>query len=183
MTSSSIVSRYAGALADAATSRGAGIAPQRVAEELRGFADVLASSLELQHALASPAIPASRKKAVVGALAERLQLSRISRNFLFVAIDHRRIAALADIVHGFEVELDNRLGFARAELVSAADLDHVQQESLRERLQVVAGKKIKMKYSVNPDLIGGVVARIGSTVYNGSVRGQLEELGRRLAAE
>jgi F-type H+-transporting ATPase subunit delta len=112
-----------------------------------------------------------------------LKLSRITRNFLFVLVDHRRIAELTGILHSFEIIADERMGFAHAEVAAARDLTEAQREALHAQLERMTGKRIRMRVSVDGSLIGGVVARIGSTVYDGSVRGQLDSLGRRLAAE
>jgi F-type H+-transporting ATPase subunit delta len=119
----------------------------------------------------------------VGRLADALGLSRIARNFLFVLIDRRRIAALESVLHTFEIIVDERLGFARADVASPNELDEAQRTALSAQLERMTGKHIRMRFAVDPSLIGGVVARIGSTVYDGSVRGRLDTLGRRLAAE
>jgi len=113
----------------------------------------------------------------VGAL---LDLSQVSRNFLFVLVDHRRIAVLPDILQSLEVVLDQRLGFARAEVLAARELTEAQRTALHGELERISGKRIRARFGVDASLIGGVLARIGSTVYDGSVRGQLETLGRRL---
>jgi F-type H+-transporting ATPase subunit delta len=107
----------------------------------------------------------------------------VARNFLYVLIDHRRIAALDGVLHSFEIIVDERMGFARAEVSSAKDLSDAQRTALSAQLERMTGKRIRMRYAVDPSLIGGVVARIGSTVYDGSVRGQLDSLGRKLATE
>jgi F-type H+-transporting ATPase subunit delta len=120
---------------------------------------------------------------VVNRIADALQLSRIPRNLLFVLIDHRRIASLAGIIQTLEVVLDERLGFARAEVSSPRELTGEQRAALNSRLEQLTGKRIRMRFAVDDSLIGGVVARIGSTVYDGSVRGELASLGRRLCAE
>jgi F-type H+-transporting ATPase subunit delta len=175
--------RYARALADAVTKPSAGVDSHQISRELQAFDAVLSASPELRHALSSPAVPGPRKKAVVNRLADPLALSRISRNFLFILIDHRRIAALADVLKAFEMELDNRLGLARVEVTAARELDPRQREALIQDLEKLTRKRVRLQFSVDPALIGGVVARVGSTVYDGSVRGKLESLGRRLAAE
>ncbi len=182
MISSAIVGRYASALADVVTGPTGMDAGQAIGE-LRGFEAALGESVELRHALASPAVPPGRKRAVVGRLAERLGLSRIVRNFLLVLADHRRMAALSLMIDAFEISLDERLGFLRAELRSALELDERQRAALTQELSTLTGKKVRARFAVAPELIGGVVARIGSTVYDGSVKGQLEVLARRLAAE
>jgi len=121
---------------------------------------------------------------VMGAdVASRLKLSPIARNFLFVLIDHRRITQLGAILAGFELIVDERLGFARAEVTAPAELSDAQRGAITAQLEQVTGKRMRTHFSVDPALIGGVVARIGSTVYDGSVRGQLQALGQRLSTE
>jgi len=181
MTLSAVATRYANALADVVTAGGPALAV--VLPELRSFEAALQASPELQNALITPAVPATRKKAVVGRVADVLQLSKISRNFLFVLIDKRRITSLAAILHSFELILDERMGFARADVASARELSEPQRAALSAELGRLTGKRIRMHFTVDGALIGGVVARIGSTVYDGSVRGQLETLGRKLATE
>jgi F-type H+-transporting ATPase subunit delta len=183
MTLSAVNTRYANALADVVTASGSAVRPQDAVSELRAFAAALEGSTELQNALVTPAVPAGRKRAVVGRIAEILKISRISRNFLFVLIDHRRIAALSDIINSFEQTVDERLGFARADVSAAREMSEPQRASLASVLERLTGKRIRMRFTVDERLIGGAVARIGSTVYDGSVRGQLASLGHRLSAE
>jgi F-type H+-transporting ATPase subunit delta len=183
MTSSAVTSRYAGALADVVTGKASPRDPQETLRELREFAAALAESPELRVVMASPAVPGSRKRAVIGRICDKLGLSRVVRNFLFVLVDHRRMDALTEITEHFEIQLDERLGFQRAEITSAAALDESQRADLVRQLAGVTGKQVRPKYAVDANLIGGVVARVGSTVYDGSVRGRLRALERRLAGE
>jgi F-type H+-transporting ATPase subunit delta len=183
MTLSAVASRYASALADVVTAGGSVLRPQDALSELRSFEALLLSSPELHNALSTPAVPGSRKKAVAGRLADLLNLSRIGRNFLFVLIDHRRIDSLSQIIQSFELIIDERLGFARADVSSARELSETQRAALSLQLEKLTGKRIKMRLTVDESLIGGVVARIGSTVYDGSLRGQLASLEGRLCAE
>lgn len=183
MTHSALSTRYANALADVVTSGAAGINAETALTELHAFERVLHSSGELRNALTSPAVPPSRKRAVVGRIADQLKLSRVTRNFLYVLIDKRRIASLADIIQSFETVADERLGFARADVTSARELNEHQRRALSAQLERLTGKRIRARYGVDGSLIGGVVTRIGSTVYDGSVRGQLDSLGRRLSTE
>jgi F-type H+-transporting ATPase subunit delta len=182
MTLTAVAARYANALADVVTAGSSPLNPQQAVAELRSFDSLLSGSAELHNALVTPAVPGSRKKAVVGRLADSLQLSRITRNFLFVLIDHRRIASLSDIIRTFEEVVDARLGFAQADVSSPNELNDAERRALTERLEKLTGKRIRMRFSLDPSLIGGAVARIGSTVYDGSVRGQLAALERRLSA-
>jgi F-type H+-transporting ATPase subunit delta len=181
MTLSAVATRYARALADVVTASASTLHPDTVVSELRAFEEALQSSAELRNALMSPSVPASRKRAVVGRIADTLQFSRISRNLLFVLIDHRRLPSLPAVVHSFEMIVDQRLGFARAEVASARELTEAQRTALNAELERLTGKRIRMRFAVDESLIGGVVARIGSTVYDGSVRGQLSSIGRRLS--
>jgi len=183
MTRSAVATRYANALADVVAATGSPLAPQAAISELRAFESALRSSPELNNALITPAVPGSRKKAVIGRIADLLKLSRISRNLLFVLIDHRRIASLSDILQTFETVLDERLGFARADVASARGLTDDQRSALTACLERLTGKRIRTQFAVDQALIGGVMARIGSTVYDGSVRGQLLGLQRRLSTE
>jgi F-type H+-transporting ATPase subunit delta len=183
MTLSAVAARYANALADVVTAGTSPLGAQDAVAELRSFEGVLKESVELQNALATPTVPASRKKAVVGRLADTLKLSRISRNFLFVLVDHRRISSLSDVIDTFELIVDERLGYARAEVSSASELSDPLRSSLNAELERLTGKRIRMRFAVDESLIGGVVARIGSTVYDGSVRGRLASLERRLVAD
>jgi F-type H+-transporting ATPase subunit delta len=183
MTLTAVAARYANALADVVTAHGAALRPRDALAELGAFVAALRSSTELHNALVTPAVPTSRKKAVVGRIADILGLSRLTRNFLFVLLDHRRTGILPEILRTFEEVLDERLGFARAEVSSAAGLSEPLRAALSAELERLTGKRIRARFQEDPALIGGVVARIGSTVYDGSVRGRLAALERRLQAE
>jgi F-type H+-transporting ATPase subunit delta len=183
MTLSAVATRYANALADVVLAPGSPVKPRDAVAQLERFAAVLAGSSELHNALTSPAVPPARKRAVVGRIAGMLGLTPILHNFLFVLVDHRRTALLAQIAHAFDVGVDERLGFARADVTSAAPLDGGQQGLLEAKLAALTGRTVRVRYGVDASLIGGVTARIGSTIYDGSVRGQLQTLARRLGTE
>jgi len=183
MTLSAVASRYAHALADVVTASGSPLRAQDALVQLRNFDSTLRSSLELQNVLTTPAVPASRKRLVIGRIGAILELSRITLNFLYVLVDHRRITSLPEIIHSFDLAVDERLGYARAEVSSATELTESQRTALRSQLERLTGKRIRARYAVDDALIGGVVARIGSTVYDGSVRGELQSLERLLGAE
>ena len=168
---------------DVVTGKTSSADPQQTVQELRSFESVFHEFAELRNVLASPAVPVSRKRAVVSGIADRLGSSRITRNFLFVLIDHRRLESLGEIVNQVEIQLDERLGYLRAEVTSAGLLNDGQRSLIAGQLSKSTGKQLRVKYAVDESLIGGVVARVGSTVYDGSVRGQLRVMERRLAAE
>jgi F-type H+-transporting ATPase subunit delta len=183
MTLSAVATRYANALADVVTASGSALQPPEAVAQLRSFDASLENSAELRNALITPAVPGSRKKAVVGRVADLLALSRITRNFLYVLVDHRRIALLAEIIQVFERIVDERLGYAQALVYSAQALTDPQRAAVTTQFEKLTGKRIRTRFSVDESLIGGIVAHIGSTVYDGSVRGQLATLERRLEAE
>jgi len=142
---------------------------------------LIAGSADLRNALLSPAVSPSRKRAVMAKLTAELNIARPVRNFLYVIIDHRRVVNFSSIVEAFEALLDERLGYVRADVASAQPLPDGQRQRLEAEISRVAGRKAKLKFTVDPALVAGVVARIGSTVYDGSVRGQLDKLRVMLA--
>jgi F-type H+-transporting ATPase subunit delta len=154
--------------------------PPTTFEELQTFESALSASSELHNVLLSPAVPPARKRAVVARLSEMLGTSRLVRNFFYVVIDHRRTALLADIRQAFQELVDQHLGVVEAEVRSARELTQEQRGSVSTELARLTGKKVRCRFSTEEGLIGGVVARIGSTIYDGSVRGQLESLRQRL---
>ena len=183
MTLSAVATRYANALADVVTAGASPLRPADAVAELQSFAAALAASVELRNALSTPAVPVGRKRAVIGQISGILKLSAITRNFLFVLVDHRRIAALPEIVQSFEAVVDERLGFARADVTSARELTEAQRGAVSSELERLTGKRLRTRFASDASLIGGLVARIGSTVYDGSLRSQLQSLQRRLGGQ
>jgi F-type H+-transporting ATPase subunit delta len=153
----------------------------QVLSGLRQIEQLIASSDELKIALSSPAVAPSKKRAVMKRLMEPMGLPEKVRNFIYVVIDHRRAHDFPSIVDAYEHLLDERLGFVAADIRSAKELNDSQRQAIEMQVSRLAGKKAKLKYSTDPALIGGVVARVGSTVYDGSVRGQLDRLRTKLA--
>ena len=152
--------------------------------QLRAVDAIFQESLELRNAMLTPAIQNSRKRAVMAKLLEEAGGgSPLIRNFIYVLIDHRRIAIIGEIREAFELQLDERLGFVRAEVTSAAPLDQSVGANLESELSRLTGKRMRLRFDVDPALLGGVVARIGSTVYDGSVRGELRQLAKKLTGQ
>jgi F-type H+-transporting ATPase subunit delta len=178
-----VASRYARALADVIFEPRSGLNPQQVMEQLKTVAALIKGSTQLQLVLLSPAVPNSRKRAVIQKLAPEMGLNPMVRNFIYVLIDKRRIGQIAEIEEAFQSTVDERMGLVRADVTSARDLTDEQRGAVQAELGKLTGRQIRMEYSVDPALIGGLVARVGSTVYDGSVRGQLDALRRRLVAE
>jgi F-type H+-transporting ATPase subunit delta len=175
-----VVNRYANALADAVLAPGSGADPAGISAELHSFEDIVNSVPELKHILLSPAVSNSRKRAVVARLAQTLPLAKLVRNFLYVLIDRRRADLLNEVATAFDAAIDERLGRIRAEVRSAAPLADAQKQELENALSQATGKRVRCDYVVDDSLIGGIVARIGSTVYDGSVRTQLHSMQQLL---
>ena len=180
---SAVANRYARALVDVVLAPGSTLKPEDAVAQLRAAGQMVAQSAELRTALLTPAIPTSRKRAVMGKLLQETGAAPIIRNFVYVVIDHRRIAMLDEMREAFEVALDERMGFARAEVVSAATLDEQRSARLESELSRLTGKRMRLRFAVDPELLGGVTARIGSTLYDGSLRGQLQQMRRELTEQ
>lgn len=176
-----VTSRYARALAEVVLAPGSSVDQQTALDQLRALESLIAESSALRTVLLSPAVPASKKRAIAAKLAGPLGIAKPLRNFLFVLIDRRRIGLLSEIREAFEAMLDERNGVVRADVTSAAGLSDSQRESLQAQLSRLSGKRVRLEFREDPKLLGGVVARIGSTVYDGSVRGELDTLRKRLA--
>jgi len=180
---SALAYRYARALVDIVLQPGSALKPEDAVAQLQSAAKMVADSAELRNALLTPAISPSRKRAAMGKLLEELGTSQIIRNFVFVVIDHRRIAMLDEMREAFELVLEERLGFARAEVVSATALDAQRSAQLESELSRLTGKRMRLRFAVDPALLGGATARIGSTLYDGSLRGQLQQMRRELTEQ
>jgi F-type H+-transporting ATPase subunit delta len=182
MTSATVVSRYANALADVLTAANSQLPPAEAVAQLRAFDAAAATAPQLQLILASPAVPRTRKRTVIRAITQKLGLHQIVTNFLLVLSDHGRWSALHEVIDALDATLDEHLGFTRAEVHSAYELSDRQREELSRELARLAGRNIRLHVAVDPGLIGGVKAQLGSTVYDGSVRGQLAKMRQSLAA-
>jgi F-type H+-transporting ATPase subunit delta len=170
---------YAEALADVAFAQGE---VEAVRRQLASFASLAKQSPELRNFLTSPAVPLESKHGAIAQLAKRLGAAAATRNFLFVLADHRRFALLEEIEQDFTAALNERLGIAEAEVTSARELGAGEKAELEQTLARVTGKKIEARYRLDPELIGGAVVQVGSTIYNGSVRQELDRLRTQLAA-
>jgi F-type H+-transporting ATPase subunit delta len=180
---SALANRYARALVDIVLQPGSALKPEDAVTQLQAAAQMVVESMELRNALLTPAISPSRKRAAMGKLLEELGASQIIRNFVFVVIDHRRIGMLDEMREAFELALEERMGFARAEVVSAAALDAERSAQLESELSRLTGKRMRLRFAVDPELLGGATARIGSTLYDGSLRGQLQQMRRELTEQ
>jgi F-type H+-transporting ATPase subunit delta len=174
-----VASRYARAMADVIAD--AKLDPSQAVAQLRSLVAAFQESTELREVWESPAILVEQKHKVLDALAARVGVTdRPVRNFIAVLIDQDRIALLPEIAQQVEVELNSRGGRIDAEIVSARELGPEQRSLLLAEVSRLTGKIILPLYSTDKTLIGGVTVRVGSTIYDGSVRGQLQRIRQQL---
>jgi F-type H+-transporting ATPase subunit delta len=174
-----VASRYARALVEVILEQK--IEGDVARQQLRAIADAVHESIELRRVWESPAVLPEQKRAVLDGIAKQIGTVKPIRNFMAVLIDHRRIGMLDDMVRQFETELDAQLGFTEMKVSSARPLSSEEQRELEARVEQMTGKKVRARYATSPELLGGVIVKAGSTIYDGSVRGQLEKMRQELS--
>jgi F-type H+-transporting ATPase subunit delta len=176
----SVVGTYARAFADVVMTKSNLLDPARMLQELRGIEALLQESDPLRRVLENPSIPGDRKRAVLDAITMRLGTTRQVRNFIAVLIDHRRLPLFSEILKQLEQELNDRQGFAEAQVSSARQLSDPEKQMLEAEIAKMTGKKVRARYQQDSSLLGGAVVQVGSTIYDGSVKGQLEKIREQL---
>ena len=175
-----LAERYAGALVDVAIENKQA---EQVKQELAAFAAIVRESAELHAFLSNPSIARASKHAAIEQLVARMGASRTLRNYLFVIVDQRRAGMLIEIEQAFSALLDARQGITQATVTSAADLTAEERAELDAALAKLTDRKVQAGFKTNAALIAGAVVRIGSTIYDGSVRAQLDRLRARMISE
>ena len=176
----SVANTYARAFADVVMS--ARLDADRSIADLRTVASLLAESADLRRVWGNPAVPAEQKRKVLDVIAQRDGLPVQVRNLIAVLIDHRRIQFLTSIIDQLERELSARMGFAEAEITSARVLGDPEKREFEAQIGKLTGKKVRTRYEQDASLLGGAVVRLGSTIYDGSVKGQLERLKEAISS-
>jgi F-type H+-transporting ATPase subunit delta len=174
-----IAGRYARAFAEVAAAHK--MDPDKTIEELEQLAALFTESRELHNVFLNPAVPHGQKIKLLDAIVRKTAGSAMMRNFLAVLMDHRRIGLIGEIAKEFREQLDAHLGIANAQVSSARTLSAAEKRTLESQLADITGKTIRARYSEDPGLLGGAVVRIGSTIYDGSVHGQLEKIRQQIA--
>jgi F-type H+-transporting ATPase subunit delta len=175
----SVVSIYSRAFADVVLNSRLDAA--KTLEQLHLLSALLRANIDLQRVWENPAITAEQKRGVLDAIAKRDGLSKQVRNFVAVLIDHRRMHFFNAIVEQLVRELDARMGFAEAQITTARDLSDPEKRSLEAQVEKLTGKKIRARYLRDAVILGGALVRVGSTIYDGSVLGQLESIREEIA--
>jgi F-type H+-transporting ATPase subunit delta len=176
----SLAKRYAKALVEVAAASGE-LELEAVREDLAAFARVLGERQDLSRYLGDPAVRRLDKQAAIERLARAMGLRQLATTFLRILEENGRLAALAQILRVYESLVDERLGRAKAVVTAAAALGDEQEAHLRAELGRVTGKEIYLEVRRDPALLGGLIAQVGSQVYDGSLRTQLRRLREQLA--
>jgi len=177
---SAVTNRYARAFVDVVV--GDKLDGARTLQELQTIVATNQSSPELRKVWESPAIPAEQKRHLLDAIVQREGISRPVRNFVAVLIDHHRIALINEIAKDFERELNRRLGFAEAQITSARELSPAERRALEAQVEKLIGKKVRALYGRDESILGGAIVQVGSTIYDGSIKGQLERIREELSS-
>jgi F-type H+-transporting ATPase subunit delta len=175
-----VARRYAVALADVVRSRGEA---REVRDELSVWEEMMRENSQLIVVFRHPTIPYEQKRRVLDELIRRARVRPTTANFLQVLLQNHRLADLSEINRQFAGELDRRAGVVTAHVTTARPIPPVAQEALRARLSQLTESNVRLQFEVDGDLLGGVVTRIGSTLYDGSVRGQLQQMKQKMIGE
>jgi len=170
--------RYAKALFDVALAEKTDLA--RVDRDLEAVVAMMHESPDLARAAARAGVTDAARVALLEAVAEHMGLTAPVKKLLVLLADGRKLDLVPDLAASFRERMLNHQNIVRAEVTSAAPLSAEKTKALEDSLSKVTGKKVDLSVSVDPALLGGVVARIGSTVYDGSVKTQLERMRQQL---
>lgn len=177
MSVQAVARRYASALADV-------VLPANEAREVQGelkiWDEMLQSNPNLREVFANPTVALDKKRAVLNRLIEMARPRSTTANFLKVLLQNQRLTELGEINRKFAQTLDERAGVVAATVTTARPIAGAADEQLRGMLATLTGKQVRIDFVTDPELIGGVVTRIGSTVYDGSVRNQLQQVKEKM---
>ncbi|CAN5645862.1 F0F1 ATP synthase subunit delta [soil metagenome] len=177
MSVETVARRYASALADVVVKSGE---TQAVQNELKTWEQMITSNNQLQEVFSSPAIAHLNKEKVLENLLEKSKPNKTTANFLRVLLRNNRLTELKEINERFDSVIAERSGQVTAKVVSARSLSESEKSEIQTGLEKLTGKKVDIKYETDENIIGGVVTTIGSTVYDGSVKTQLENLKKEM---
>jgi F-type H+-transporting ATPase subunit delta len=178
MTNRTAANRYARALVDVGVKEGADL--QQIERDLAGFVELFTLHPTLEKVMLNPAVPASRKGAAVAALTSRVGTSPMVTKMLVLLGERDRLVLLPDLLDAYRERLLDHQRIVRASVTTATALATDRAQAIEQQLARVTGRTVTLDTKVDPSIIGGVVARIGSTIYDGSVSRQLEKMKQRL---
>ena len=178
MSLQTVARRYATALADVAIERRE---EREVQNELDQWAEMIEAHPQLKEVFANPTIVYDHKRQLLEDLISRTRVRETTASFLRVLLKNQRISQLRDIVDRFGLVLDDRGGLVAAHVTTARPLPEDLRNSLHETLVAATGRKVRLSFTTDESIIGGLVARIGSTIFDGSVQSQLDRLANEMA--
>ncbi len=178
MTNKTAANRYARALLDVAVHEGADL--QTIESQLAEFTQFITGNGALYKVLVNPAVPAPRKRAVIEALLAKSPVVTNLAKLLTLLAERDRLVLLPDLLDSYRERLLDHLKVVRAEVTTAVALRDDQAKAIEQSLAKATGRRVTLATRVDQSIIGGVVARVGSTVYDGSVTRQLEKMKQRL---
>ncbi|MGH9966297.1 MAG: ATP synthase F1 subunit delta [Pyrinomonadaceae bacterium] len=178
MSSQTVARRYASALADVVL---AGGEQRPIQEELLAWESMIQTSEPLQQVLSNPTIAYDQKRALLEELIRRTKVREATGNFLRILLKNQRLTELSEINRRFALVLDERSGVVAAHVTTARPVPEDVKKALSVRLGGMTGKQVRLSFGTDEEIIGGMVTRIGSTVYDGSIRNQLEQLKGKMA--
>jgi F-type H+-transporting ATPase subunit delta len=176
----SFASRYARALADVLFEGRLNVKDTQ--RQLADFAAAWHESRPLREFLTDPSFPVEQKVALLDKLNAKLEMAQQTRNFVAVLIRNDRIGGLDDVLAEFRREINQRLNISEAKVISARKLEEAERRDLEKQIAGLTGGQVDAQYEEDSSLIGGAVVQVGSTVYDGSVRGRLDRLREELTA-
>lgn len=176
----SYASRYARAFAEVIFE--AGLNAKEMQQQLADFVAAWHESRDLREFFLDPSFPVVQKVEFLDKLNGKLGMAQQTRNFIAVLIRYDRLAGLDEIAAEFRREINERLGITAAKVTSARTLDEQERGDLEKKIAELTGGKVEAQFEEDSALIGGAVVQVGSTVYDGSVRGRLDRLREELAA-
>ena len=178
MSNQASANRYAKALLDVAIKEAD---PVTAEQDLAAFADVFATHDELKRALTNPVVPVQAKRGVVQALVERVKPSAPVGKLMLLLADRDRVELLPDLLQAYRERLMEHQQVVRAEIVTAQPLAQDHAAQVQQKLAALTGRTVTLSTRVDPAIIGGLVARVGTIVYDGSVATQLARMKERLS--
>ena len=180
MSSQSVSRRYGIALADVLSGSGQ---ERAIQDELISWERMISSNPELREAFANPTVPYEQKRAVLNELIAKTKVNPLTANFLQILLKNQRLTALSEINNRLATVIDDRAGAVAAHVTTANPVNEETKRILSEKLSGFTGKSVRLTFEVDDSLIGGVVTRVGSTVYDGSIRTQLDQMEKTLAGQ
>jgi F-type H+-transporting ATPase subunit delta len=180
LSSQTVARRYAAALADVLLE---GRSPREVQDELIAWESMIQTSDLLQQVFRNPTVAYDQKRTLLETLIKRTKVQQHTANFLRLLLKNQRLTELGEINRRLAQVLDERSGVIAAHVTTARPVSEEIMKSLNGRLATITGKDVRLSFAIDEALIGGMVTRVGSTVYDGSISNQLRQLEQKLAGK